>query len=81
MGAGEIELPDAALTNSLRLLIDRPEIGLRFERAREIPAIWEQTGNWVVGMRTRDLPYLGNKVQIIQSMSGDGYTKTFPLAG
>ena len=80
LGAEENQQPDSALLDSLRILNSRPEIGLRFERSQVIPAMWEQSGSYLAGMKFRELPPLGNKVQTIQTMSGDGYTRTFPLA-
>ena len=81
LGAGKTEVPDSMLIKPLRVLSGRSDIGLRHEKAKSIPTMWEQSGEWVSGARIRALPFLGNRVHVIQTMSVDGYTRTFPLVG
>lgn len=81
LGAGETEQPDANLLNSLRHLIQRPEVGLRYENAGSFPTMREHSGSLILEKIPRKLPFLGNNVRVIQQSFGDGYTRTFPFAG
>ena len=81
LGGQQADAADALLLQQLRTLGKRPEVGLSFERARTIRAMWEQPGKLVAGMKVRELPPRGERVQIIQTIGTDGHTRTFPLAG